>query len=407
MPHGFGPVHGPGPDIEPDDTVEVEVEEGSLLQLPGSIEGTDGVLLMQTTLTWTQHERWHRLLVRLQRELAGQSKATRGYNVVHLRARLLSVVNTASWTECQDQFYALLIAMAEHDSVIADEGDQDWVQNWAEALQEFVPGLEVPVKVVRKRRPVLVESQDSAAGGVEPTTEQVEALQQDEAQEQQLREAEDHAREMEAEYFRKLEEMVWQRQAADYQAWEDWEVQAALARSRGEEPVPRRKGCVVDIEVASGSMEQPRTTRRQVYTVPDEGRLEIKVNAVMVDDVPDSEVSTVVISPPQAEGGSEELGYHDFELFYKQWRVGSLTEQEILTRWGRSVLDMMEAQLAAQLMEDEDVGVDRGVLATAPDGQATPMDGTSAGDADASVVVGATFVQQNDSVQGSGDNVDI
>ena len=110
----------------------------------------------------------------------------------------------------------------------------------------------------------------------------------------------------------------------------------------------------------------------------------------------------MVISPPHAEGGSEELGYHDFELFYNQWRVGSLTEQEIMTRWGRSVLDMMEAQLAAQMMEDEDVGVGR-----APDGQATQMDdGTRAGDADASVLVGATFVQQNDSVQGSGDNVD-
>ena len=114
----------------------------------------------------------------------------------------------------------------------------------------------------------------------------------------------------------------------------------------------------------------------------------------MVDDVPDSEVSTVVISPNQAEAGQEELNYHDFELFYKQWRVGSLTEHDILSRWGRSVLDLMEAQYAAQLMEDEDAGAEHGGLATVPEGPATQMEVMHAGGGCDNGATGPTSTQK-------------
>ena len=32
------------------------------------------------------------------------------------------------------------------------------------------------------------------------------------------------------------------------------------------------------------------------------------------------------------------------------WSLGSITEDEVLRRWGRTVMDMMEAQYAAQLL---------------------------------------------------------
>ena len=70
---------------------------------------------------------------------------------------------------------------------------------------------------------------------------------------------------------------------------------------------PRRQRCVVDVEVTTGSGDRPRTTRRQVLEVPDKGRLELR-------------------------------------------RMGSITEDEVLRRWGRTVMDMMEAQYAAQLL---------------------------------------------------------
>eukprot|EP00439_Symbiodinium_sp_Y106_P056516 s422_g7.t3 len=171
-----------------------------------------------------------------------------------------------------------------------------------------------------------------------------------------LRDVEDQARETELGFLRQQEESVLRRQAAEYQAWEDWEVQAAMARSNREEVQPRRKRCVVDIEIASGSGDQPRTTRRHVFTVPDEGRLEIRVGAAMVVDVPESEVSTMAILPDEGEQDAGDLDFQEFELFYQQWRVGSLTSEEVMRRWGQTVLDMMDAQYAAQLIEDAEMG---------------------------------------------------
>ena len=139
-------AHGETEDLHEDDEVEVEVEEGSFLQTPGLVSSWvadageyEEVQLVQRMLTKNQQDQWQRLLVRLQWELASQSKAVRGYNVQHLRARLFRIVDVNAWTDHEDQFYALLIAMAESDSVAAPTGDDQWVQHWADQLQEFLP----------------------------------------------------------------------------------------------------------------------------------------------------------------------------------------------------------------------------------------------------------------------------
>eukprot|EP00439_Symbiodinium_sp_Y106_P023005 s3109_g2.t2 len=350
-------------ELDPNDEVEVEVDETGYLQVyrvrqkePATYNADDEATFVQLMLTKPQQDKWHRLLVKLQKELAGQSKAVRGFHVKLFRARLFRVVNVDCWSEQEDQLYALLIAMDEKDGVSATEGDTTWLQQWSDQLQEFIPGFEVPVKVVQLgHRPILVEDQDGRAGG-EPNRDDIDALVEAEAEELRRRDVEDQARETELEFLRRQEESVLRRQAAEYQAWEDWEVQAAMARANREEVQPRRKRCVVDVEIASGSGDQPRTTRRHVFTVPDEGRLEIRVGAAMVDDVPESEVSTMAILPDGGEQDVGDLNFQEFELFYQQWRAGSLTSEEVLRRWGQTVLDMMDAQYAAQLIEDAEMG---------------------------------------------------
>ena len=132
-------------ELDPNDEVEVEVDETGYLQVyrvrqkePATYNADDEATFVQLMLTKPQQDKWHRLLVKLQKELAGQSKAVRGFHVKLFRARLFRVVNVDCWSEQEDQLYALLIAMDEKDGVSATEGDTTWLQQWSDQLQEFI-----------------------------------------------------------------------------------------------------------------------------------------------------------------------------------------------------------------------------------------------------------------------------
>ena len=63
--------------------------------------------LVQTRVEQVREDRWYRIVTKLQRELAIQSKNRRCCHIHQLRARLFKVVDTSSWTAQEDQLYAV------------------------------------------------------------------------------------------------------------------------------------------------------------------------------------------------------------------------------------------------------------------------------------------------------------
>ena len=123
---------------------------------------------------------------------------------------------------------------------------------------------------------------------------------------------------------------------------------------RGSPTRPRlRKRCILELEVASSSSDGPRRT--QVIAVPED-----RLRAAMVEEVDESEVSTVVLEPPQARqvpSGFEDLEFDDFQEQYRLWAEGSMGADAVVARFGHPVLEMMQAQWAAcQEVDEERVG---------------------------------------------------
>ena len=140
------------------------------------------------------------------------------------------------------------------------------------------------------------------------------------------------------------------RQAAEYQSWEDWVIQNDMGKSGNLGP-GRRKRKVLDVEMHGGSMEGPRWVRQQRIVMPEQGEVNIRLAASVVEEVPESEIETVVADIPQNQGTaqgalqvSEEMDFDQFVTHYEAWRSGELPEQEVLRRFGRDVLTMMQAQ---------------------------------------------------------------
>ncbi|CAE7787021.1 PDR6 [Symbiodinium sp. CCMP2592] len=339
------------------DTVDVEV---------------DGSSLVQTRLELDKLDRWHRLLTTLQKELAGQSKSRRRSHVHQLRARLYHIVNTDAWTAEEDQFFALLIGMSESETTQPVDVDQMWIDRWGSELAAFMPGMDTPIQIVQAGTIMVEESQDPTGGNTSQAD--IDAHVADEHYERDLREQEQLEAEKEVAAIQQYEEDMLRRQAAAYQAWEDWEIQAAQTMASGRQPAPRRKRCILEVEVASGSAEVPRIRRRQVYVVPEEGQISLSVKASMVDDIPDSDASTIVLQPPEEEGTTvmQELDFDEFMRKYCEWKEGIITAEYVQQTYGKVVLDMMEAQYAAQVLEDCEVE-GRGHLNSAGSG-ATGLD---------------------------------
>ena len=149
---------------------------------------------------------------------------------------------------------------------------------------DFIPGMNTAVRVVG---PVMVDTPP------EPMNE--EEIQQhlaDEDMEKKRRVAEEEQHQDAMARWQAEEDEMLRRQAALYQAWEDWEMNQHMAG--GPPARPRlRKRCVLELEVASSSSDGPRRT--QVIAVPDDGHVTLRLRAAMVEEVDESEASTVVL----------------------------------------------------------------------------------------------------------------
>ena len=122
---------------EPEDTVEIEVDE------------EDGNGPVQTTMNLvkqdTREEKWHRLVTRLQAEMAGQTKQVRGHHASRLLGLLRSAGPVGEDGEAA-QLQALLVAMSEPDVAggsSGTDGADGWLMQWVHQLGCHLPALQL------------------------------------------------------------------------------------------------------------------------------------------------------------------------------------------------------------------------------------------------------------------------
>ena len=203
---------------EQTDEVEVELDdEEGLMQLYMQEPGSDVVSLMQREAA-DRLDRWHRLLHGLQRELTGQSKDLRRSHLIRLRARLFHVVDVRNWTPMQDQLHALVLGMLDEAHSHPVVQDERWLADWGRHLSEFIPGMGEMIHVV-PGRPILVDTPPEQMGETE-----LRAHADEEAKHLAEVAKEEEIRQAEMDRLQSEEDEMLKRQAALYQAWEDWEV---------------------------------------------------------------------------------------------------------------------------------------------------------------------------------------
>ena len=139
-------------------------------------------------------------------------------------------------------------------------------------------------------------------------------------------------------------------------------IQQDMGKSSSLGPV-RRKRTVLELEVHGGHMEGPRWVKQQRIVLPEQGEINIRLAARVEEEIPESEVETVVAGNTGQPGANqqdsqvfEEVDYGVYCEQFEAWRSGVLTDQEVLSTFGRDVFSMMQAQRVAvgtQMDEDE------------------------------------------------------
>ena len=382
-------------------TDPVDLDEGD--------EEEDGAALMQSFFHTegqdTPARRWARALLRLHKELEGQPKAMRIQSVAALRAAMPANMVELESVAYQAQLQALLVAIQD-DSQEA-QGHLDvpgtWLEDWITEIGVFIPGY---------RRGHTAQLVDSG-----PEVD-IDTLLQDEAEERAHREAcEAQAAEEEEKdrLAREAQENLYQQEldhleqeAKDYKDWE--RAVEARALKRPGDGLADREGksrCVLTVEMATGSGDEPRLVRTMGVDLPLNGTpVVIRLRAELEPNP--SEVSTVPVSPlvdvggtsglraaggtsgPRASGpgaaseipaetvlattrdecsdmpsqSSQQavadrssgllhlLDFKDYEVLYDRWYRGELNYREVILYYGAEVLDLMLAQEAVSREAD-------------------------------------------------------
>ena len=321
-----------------------------------------------------QVDSWAALMLKLQKELAGQCKSLRHASVAALRSRLIAAVSLWKDGGQEDQLLALLAAMDDTKVQGKITEDSLWVERWGKTLSEHIPGMEIAVRVIH------VESQDVTF----PTDRELDQLLEDEEEARQAREerqmqqeAEEAARCLEEEKHLAQAELAWHaHQAARLQDWEDWAVHDEMY-GIPEPPQKRtRKVCRLTMEVASGSTDVPRVAYAHTFDIPEDGELNFRMVARMEDSPADVEVPTTPATIPTtgplptgdavglepADPGAPsdvDLDFDMYQVAYGEWESGAMTDQEVHNKYGRDVLLMMQAQFATAGKPEAADGVPR------------------------------------------------
>ncbi|CAE7281359.1 R1A1-element\ORF2 [Symbiodinium sp. CCMP2592] len=322
------------------DTVEVPVEE-------------DEAGFMQTTLDGIKrdsiHEKWQRLLTRLQSELAGQEEVTRGH---HVNCLLGHVRRLGPMPEDGPaaQLQALLLAMAEPHVAAGSSGNDGcdcWTSVWISSLASHVPGLRMePENILNDSldERALLAAAEEAEGQLRGHTEETR-LDSDATAEY---------------YFMKAQEQaVLQHQASNYRDWEQWEMDRALARHVESEQRARQIVVQVSAKVTtSGSSTGPGLGREWRMEVPSSGSLDLAIRVTTESMTDPDEVATQLtpdtkrrcrdlqVRARQEADAEPQLDYGQYAQLYERWLGGLLNDKQVVNLYGKALLGYFEAQFA-------------------------------------------------------------
>ena len=216
----------------------------------------------------------------------------------------------------------------------------------------------------------------------EQAEHEAESQQDAELREQELREHEELcAREL----------RLLRSEAEDYQNWERAQLKRAMTAT---EPTLPRKRCVLTFEAATGSMDRPRVVHTLALDVPVDGDPVVLTLKAQMEPEPE-DVPTVAVPSPVGEGDNEAqesvqvqmsspvqpyplMDFADYEKVYRTWRAGQMTLEGIGAQYGPEVQDLLQAQFAAAVVEDEEMDEkhnngDVGNGAPAAEGRATEL----------------------------------
>ena len=332
----------------------------------------------------SMQQRWTRCLLRLQKELVGQRKDQRRAHTQGILAALRAAPGGPMGSDWGEQLQALLLVLLDDTEEVESGGrvNVGWLQPWLGEISAFVPGLQM------WNAPVMVDSQPQSTSSVSehhqveaPLDQEIEELLQDEDDERELRRREaDQEQERQADHERlcALEVENLRREASNYRAWEDGQIQRFLQESS--QPTGPKKRCVLQVELSSGSGDAPVKKQILSMEVPEDGASAMVVVRARMEPDPDGVDTELVPSPVAscdeaikasavgtvaAEGVSSSLervsqmvhhesfpdllphlDFREYEHIYEDWCRGGISLEEVTHRFGRDTAEMIQAQHA-------------------------------------------------------------
>ena len=284
-------------------------------------------------------------------------------------------------SEWGEQLQALLLVLLDDTVEVESAGSVNvgWLQPWLGEISAFVPGVQL------WSAPIMVDSQPQSTSSVTDNNQalasldqEIEGLLQDEDDERELRRREaeqEEERQADHERLCALEVENLCKEASDYRAWEDEQIQRFLQESN--QPTGSRKRCVLQVELSSGSGDVPVKKQILSMEVPEDGTPTTVVVRARMEPDPDGVDTEVVPSPVAADdeatkasgvwaagtlsslaGASQvvhceshpeilpHLEFREYENIYEDWRQGRISLQDVAGRFGKDTAEMIQAQHA-------------------------------------------------------------
>ena len=242
------------------------------------------------------------------------------------------------------QLEALLIAMGDRDVEPGMPRDVDWMEDTAEEIANFIPGMEIEVHVV----PSDTCDEEDLLRAAEEAGQMVQPANPDQAlsswQTSQALE--------EVSFMRAQERRVLLHQPAE-------NYQNSLALEQATWAHRTRRQCEVEVEatIIKGGTEMggPRMSRSWHLEVPSEGSLSVQLRFHMEDVVDQEDVETQLLPDAKkrrrdlaarAAQGNSALDYSQYADPYQRWRQGTLADKQVVNQYGEELLAYFQAQYA-------------------------------------------------------------
>ncbi|CAE7349536.1 unnamed protein product [Symbiodinium sp. CCMP2592] len=336
------------------------------------VEDDDHLLMQQFLLTDgrdTMEKRWGRAMQRMHKELLGMDKGVRLSTIRRFRLGLPPTSLHGQAGQWREQLDALLVALADGEAMgpVCD-ANTDWVRQWVNEISVFVPGYQFTPYAID------LDTQSSAAAALD---RDFDRLLEDEASHrswkcrQEAEEAEEEARQ--AAHYRLQEEEALALQA-DAMAYREWEHDVLHRTLRQQRLPPPKRRCILTVEAATSSGDVPKVAHTLALDVPLSGDPVVLTIRASMEPEPEEVSTQRVDSPdgalldrpnlsPVTEPATTQpahtldipadMEFHQYEEIYQAWREDRLSLEDVRSKYGNDVAELVVAQAVVSRAEDD------------------------------------------------------